>query len=330
MNIKEQIIYKAFQILEEKIDLKGQWFAILKDKMIDGKLELKNTVNRKTFPAIVKKEIKTTHLVGFSEIKQAYPDVIVIAETIFPKIREQLRKMGINYIDIYGNCYIAKNEWVYLVEGFKTDTPVAPRKDSAFTKTSLLLIFHFLNDERYLDVTYRQMAEDYGTALGNINKIINSLKDQGYLLKLNRKDLKLTKRKELLDEWIQAYEQKLKPSLFIGKFRQLNGADKDWEKIPINNVETQWGGEPAGNLLTGYLKPGRLMLYTLEEKQQLIRKYRLVPDENGRLDVYRKFWKFNIAVDTVPPLLVYADLINSGDPRNIETAKMLYHGQLKN
>jgi hypothetical protein len=329
MNIEEQIIYKAIQVLEEKTDLKGRWFAKLKDKTIDGNLELKNKLNKNTFPAIVKKEIKTTHLVSFSETKETFPDVIIVAETIFPKIREQLRKMGVNYIDIHGNCYITKNEWVYLVEGFKIEAPVILSKESAFTKTGLLLIFHFLNDERYLGVTYRQMAEDYGTALGNVNKIINSLKDQGYLLKLNKKELKLTRKKELLDEWIQAYEQKLKPALLIGNFRQLNGADKDWEKIPLNNIETQWGGEPAANLLTGYLKPGRLMLYTLETKPQLVKKYRLVPDEKGHLEIYRKFWKFNIATDTVPPMLVYADLINSGDPRNIETAKMLYNGLLE-
>ena len=329
MNIEEQIIYKAIQVLEEKTDLKGRWFAKLKDKAIDGNLELKNKLNKNTFPAIVKKEIKTTHLVTFSETKEAFPDVIIIAETIFPKIREQLRKMGVNYIDIQGNCYIAKNEWVYLFEGFKTETPVSVSKDSAFTKTGLLLIFHFLNDERYLEVTYRQMAEDYCTALGNINKIINSLKDQGYLLKLNKKELKLTRKKELLDDWIQAYEQKLKPALFIGSFRQHNGTGIDWEKIPLNNIETQWGGEPAASLLTGYLRPGRLMLYTLETKPQLIKKYRLVPDDKGNLDIYKKFWKFNVAKDTVPPILVYADLINSGDPRNIEIAKMLYNGLLK-
>jgi hypothetical protein len=54
-----------------------------------------------------------------------------------------------------------------------------------------------------------------------------------------------------------------------------------------------------------------------------------VPDEKGNLVIYKKFWKFNIAADTVPVILVYADLINTGDPRNIETAKKLYNGLLE-
>lgn len=330
MNIQEQVIYKGMQVLEEKTGLKGRWFASLKDKALDGRVELKKGQQKNAFPLIIKKEIKNTYLVNLLQLKTEHPDLLIIAEIIYPAIREQLRKMDLNYIETSGNCYIKKNDWIILIEGFKTDAPVTVNKERAFTKTGLLLVFHFLNDEKYLNVTYRQMAEDYQTALGNINKIINNLIEQGYLMRLNKKELKLTRKKELLEEWITAYEQKLKPSLLIGNFRLLNGFDKDWEKIPLKNTETQWGAEPAANLLTGYLKPAKLTLYTLENKLHLIKKYRLVPDENGILALYKRFWKFNVIADTVPPILVYADLVNTGDARNIETAKKLYDGLLEN
>jgi hypothetical protein len=330
MNTQEQIIYKGMQVLEEKTGLKGRWFASLKDKGLDGRIELKNGQQKNAFPIVVKKEIKNTYLINLLQMKEEQPGFLIIAEIIYPAIREQLRKMDLNYIDTSGNCYIKKNDWLFLIEGFKTEVPTTVNKDRAFTKTGLLLLFHFLNDEKYLNVTYRQMAEDYQTALGNINKIINNLKEQGYLIRLDNKELKLTKKKELLEEWIPAYEQKLKPTLLMGTFRLLNGFDKDWEKIPLKNTETQWGAEPAGNLLTGYLKPARLTLYTLENKLHLIKKYRLVPDEKGILALYKRFWKFNTTSDTVPPILVYADLINTGDARNIETAKRIYDGLLEN
>ena len=45
----------------------------------------------------------------------------------------------------------------------------------------------------------------------------------------------------------------------------------------------------------------------------------------GFLKAYRKFWKFNDDyVKTVPPILIYADLLNTRDPRNIETAQKIY------
>lgn len=330
MNIQEQIIYKGIQILEEKTGLKGRFFASLKDKEIDGKLEIKSENKKNTFALIVKKEIKSTHLVTLLQLKERLVDLVIIGEVIYPGIRERLRKLGLNYIDIAGNCHIKWQSWIVMTEGFKTETHPNVTKDRAFTKTALPLVFHFLNEESYINATYRQMAEDYNIALGNINNIINSLIDLGFLIRMGKKELKLIKKKQLLDEWIINYDQRLKPLLLIGHFRFLNQIGKEWETIPLKNTETQWGGEPAANLLTGYLKPAFLTLYTQESQKQLIQKYRLVPDENGVLSIYRKFWNFNAPSDTVPSILVYADLINSVDARNIDTAKRIFNESLEN
>jgi hypothetical protein len=48
--------------------------------------------------------------------------------------------------------------------------------------------------------------------------------------------------------------------------------------------------------------------------------------------VYKKFWKDadEIVKNAAPPILVYADLINTGNKRCIETAQNLYEKYLKN
>ncbi|RZL06162.1 MAG: hypothetical protein EOO89_24770, partial [Pedobacter sp.] len=314
--MEEQIIYLAIQVTKEKTGLIGRWYAEADDKTIDGKLELKKGKQKYVAPAICKREIRNINLIQFQQLKEELGDLIIIAETIYPAIREQLRAMGLNYIDTAGNCYIQNQDWLFvLLDGFKVEPIVAPRRDKGFTKTGLILIFHFLNHEAYLNVTYRQMAKDYDIALGNINKIVTSLKAQGYLLPYNKKEHKIINKKKLVEEWITEYEQKLKPALLLGEFRFMNEFAKDWTKVPLN-FQTQWGGEPAADLLTGYLKPARLTMYTLEKKMDLIKKYKLAPGQ-GNLRVYKKFWKFiDAEQDIVPPLLVYADLINTGDPRN--------------
>jgi hypothetical protein len=330
MNNYEDVVDKALQLLEAKTGLKGRWYANATDKNTAGKLELRQGATKVTVPAIYKKDVKAVQLVPLQQLKETYPDLMVIAEVIYPAIREQLRQIAVNYIDASGNCYIRKNDWVILVEGFKTATPKLQRKERAFTKTGVMLLFHFLNDENYLNVTYRQMAEDYNIALGNVNYIINSLKEQDYLIRVGKKKLRLTRKPALLAEWITAYEQKLKPALNMGNFRFLNGFDADWKKLPLKNNETQWGGEPAANLLTNYLQPAKLTLYTLENKIDLIKKYKLVPDEKGNLGIFRRFWKFGQTNDeAVPPILVYADLINTNDTRNLDTARKIYDGLLK-
>lgn len=328
--MEEHIIYKAMQMFEEKTGLKARWYANVDDKIFDGHIELKGGNTKYKMPAIFKRDVKNINLMQFQQFKEDFGEFMIIGGIIYPGIRQQLRAMDMNYIDAAGNCNIRKNDWIFLVEGFKNDIQIIAKKDRAFTKTGLMLIFHFLNDEKYLNATYRQMAEDYGIAIGNITKIITALKEHGHLILYDKKQLRLIKKKELLDEWIMAYEQKLKPTLEIGQFRFINGQDKDWKRIHIKTEEVQWGAEPAAELLTGYLKAATLTFYTIETKVNLMRKYKLAPDPKGNLKILKKFWKFNNPLeDTVPPLLVYADLVNTGDPRNIDTARKLYDGLLK-
>jgi hypothetical protein len=138
-------------------------------------------------------------------------------------------------------------------------------------------------------------------------------------------------KKELLNKWMDGYEVKLKPDLLIGTFRFLNVEDfLNWKTLPIQGKKTWWGGEPAGDLLTNYLRPGELTLYTIEKRNELIQRYRLAPDEKGNVRVYQKFWQYDDTKESVvPPLLAYADLMNTGDRRCIETAQKIYDDYLR-
>ena len=136
--------------------------------------------------------------------------------------------------------------------------------------------------------------------------------------------MKLENKKALLEKWMAEYEKKLKPSLAMGRFRFLKEDDfYDWRRITLKNSKTYWGDEPAGALYTDNLRPEVLTLYTSEEWNDLIKTYRLVPDKNGNVEVYKKFWKIDQVNDNVVhPLLAYTDLINKGDRRCNETAEI--------
>ena len=59
----------------------------------------------------------------------------------------------------------------------------------------------------------------------------------------------------------------------------------------------------------------------------------MVPDENGDIEILNLFWNPETVVaekQTVPPVLIYTDLINSGFDRNIEAAKLLLENELQN
>ena len=322
--MKIQPIFQILYELQNKTSLKGRWYDKNDGHSIDGVLELDNSKVIYALPAEYKKEIKPFHLIALKDLKETNKNLIVLSEQIFPTIRDRLREMGINYIDSTGNCFIQINDWHFLIDGLRAPSKKSVQKNG-FTRTGLILTFHFLNDENYLNTTYRQIAEDYKISLGNVNKIINSLKEQNYIAKGKNKTLRIINRDKLLEQWILEYDEKLKPTLFLGEFRFINEYAKDWTKVPLG-VNSQWGGEPAGDLLTNYLQPAELTLYTKENSMDLIKKLKIAPGK-GNLKIYSRFWMFNDKrPNVVPTILVYADLVNTGDPRNIETAKMLIDG----
>jgi len=155
---------------------------------------------------------------------------------------------------------------------------------------------------------------------------MTDLKSQGFLVQETRNKYRLVNKKELLDKWMTAYQDKLKPALEMGTFRFLNEKDYTrWQQLPLKAGKTWWGGEPAGGILTNYLKPAEFTLYTQEKRNELIRNYLLVPDINGNITVYQKFWQQDDDnSNVVSPLLAYVDLMSKTDRRSIETAQKVY------
>jgi hypothetical protein len=168
--------------------------------------------------------------------------------------------------------------------------------------------------------------------LGNVNNIIKGLQTLRFLVNKNPREYILAEKKNLLERWIQAYDDRLKPTLNLGKYRFVNiDTFFNWRNLTLKTEATLWGGEPAGDLYTNNLNPEILTLYTLETRAELMKNYKLVPDEKGNIQVYKKFWKANtneLGI-AVPPVLAYTDLINTGNQRCIETAQKLYEKFLK-
>lgn len=61
-----------------------------------------------------------------------------------------------------------------------------------------------------------------------------------------------------------------------------------------------------------------------------MKKHRLVPDNNGNITVFEIFWRFGQENENVvPPIIAYADLLETNDRRCIETAQKIYEQHLK-
>lgn len=328
---EEQIIQDALERLEAQTGIAA---TVTKPttQEIDGIFHF--TLDGKAHMAYVevKKRLQGHQIIQLIRLKYKYDPLLLITEHIYPKLKEVLRRENIAYLETNGNVYFKAQNILLWLDGQKPTAVAAKEKTGrAFTKTGLKLLFHFLLEPRLLDLPYREIAHRTGIVFGNINVIMNDLKQQGFLVQIEKNLYQLQNKKELLQRWMVAYDEKLKPALKLGNFRFLKEEDFfNWKNIHLKPMKTCWGAEPAADIVTNYLKPGELTLYTVETKQELIRHYRLVPDEKGPVKIYQKFWNYNeVNNNIVPPLLIYVDLMNTGDRRCIETAHKIYEKLLQ-
>lgn len=332
MNMTEvEIVDIALENLKKNAGITGNWNNH-GEKGLDGRLELIIDHLPVKFNTEIKQELRDHQLPKIIEQAKRFTPLMIVANRISPKIKEELRLNEIAYLEANGNIWLKQEGLLVWMDTQKPLPNIKNKANRAFTKTGLKVLFHFLLHENDINLPYREIANIVQVGLGNINYVINGLKEMDFLIKLNKDKYKLINKKELLDKWVTAYGERLKPTLQISTFHFLKQEDfNDWKNLPIHIGKTYWGGEPAGDLLTNYLRPAELTLYTTETRNELIKNYRLIPDEKGNIKVFKKFWKReNANENIVPSLLVYADLINTNDRRCTETAQKVYDEFLQN
>jgi hypothetical protein len=205
---------------------------------------------------------------------------------------------------------------------------LAPQK-AAGTVTALRINFALLCEPRLLNAPYRDIQQATGVALGAIGPVLLGLSQRGFITGNPKKgERRILARQRMIDEWVTNYPFKLRPKLNARRFR----ADSPdwWKTLDVKRYEACWGGEVAADRLTSHLKPHNITLYMQptqlrQNLTKLVMENKLKAAPDGEIEVLEAFWFFesSIAGDTVPPLLIYADLLASLDPRNFTIGKMI-------
>ena len=98
-----------------------------------------------------------------------------------------------------------------------------------------------------------------------------------------------------------------------------------WRHADLTSYGVQWGGETAAALLQRHLRPEHVLIYTDAVPARLLSEQRLKADPTGEIFLRRRFWNSlpSPRADIVPPLLIYADLVATGDARSLAAAKQI-------
>lgn len=123
-----------------------------------------------------------------------------------------------------------------------------------------------------------------------LNEVMNYFKQKEFLECTDKKSRRLIQKEKLLKRWTIVYAAHIKPKHLVGQYKAPN--PEWWEGVDLPKHHGYWGGEVAAAKL----------LRNFEFKLQFL--------------------------DVVHPILIYANLLDSGDPKNIETAQIIYEKYL--
>ena len=251
---------------------------------------------------------------------------ILVTKYINPFMADRLKELDIAFLDTQGNAYINEPPLLIFIKGNKPAEKLDLKPlTRTFKPTGLQVIFTLLCNQGLENAPYREIAKKANVALGTVGWAMDDLKKLGYLIETGHRKRRLIRKEELLSKWVTLYPEQLRPKAFLGLYR---ADDPNWWKLAeIENKHLYWGGEVAAAKLTEYLKPQNVTLYAKPPLGEFLLKNRLRKDARGDVEILNAFWEFEfkaVRKNIAPPLLIYTDLLATGEPRNIETARMIY------
>jgi len=277
--------------------------------------------------------------------------VLVVAPFVPDPAAEILRERGLDYVDLAGNALLRWDGVLIDVRGrrpARTSGQVpGPSARRPFTRSGVQVTFALLAWPDMSAASVREIANASGSAVGTVHAVLKDLRAGGYLADVPS-GRRLVRGGELLTRWTEAYALSLAVTLELGRYRAPDPAWWLTAGAEMAGAGVDLGGEAAASVLDERLRPGSVSLYASEVPVRLLASYRCRRVEDPRdanVVVRRRFW---VAPDAgreadldvrdgaqagsaglVPPVLVYADLLASGDPRQREHAQRLRRGDAR-
>jgi len=294
----------------------------------DLRFEFPNAEMR--FAAEVKRTLTPQTLgLAIEQMKRLPGKALLVTPYVNPKMAERLKQTGIPFLDTFGNAYLNAPPVFIHLKGNAPQRFPRERPTRAFVPAGLKVVFALLCRPELAEAPLRTIGQIAHVALGTVAWVLGDLEGLGHLLIMGKRGRKLIHKQQLLERWVGAFPNQLRPKLFLGQYA---APDPKWcEQAHIRDFHAYWGAEPAAGRLTGYLKPELVTVYLRDRPGRFLAAHRLRTDPNGNVEILDAFWDTRCDwtdPEIVPPLLVYTDLLATGDPRNLETARRIFDEQL--
>jgi hypothetical protein len=256
---------------------------------------------------------------------------LLLTRQIPDSVIDQMVEQGLEFVDAAGNLYLNSPAAYVLIRGKRLPKlPAAAVK--TFTTNGFKLIYVILQDPDRLTTNHRAIANAAGIAASAVGAILRQLAETHYLQRKRNGDYQLLDYSKLLQRWELGYVERLRPKLFLGQFSPANGAAIAELTQPLSQQAEKSGfligGELGAAIATNYLRPQSATLHVQANHRLLLVKLRLKPDPQGPITLLQQFGTANASRQPdagilADPLLLYAELMMTGNDRLRETADRL-------
>ena len=264
--------------------------------------------------------------------------LLVVAERLNARTMKALRARDIDYIDLVGNALIRFGDVYIDVQGKKTSQEKSGGEKrhapvNLFSARRAQVTFALIVWPELFTLPLRYTSQAAGVSMGIAFQTLQLLIEAGYVV--DESNPRVVRRAELIDRWTDAFMTGLRNKLTLARYRgeHLDVVDGDYRG--------RWfiSGESAVRSL---LRPTTLTVYVDELDPKFVAANRWRRDGYPNIEVRKKFWKdprqilhhdrgleFRDFTSEAPALLIYADLMASGDGRQREAAQLFRKAHLE-
>lgn len=264
-------------------------------------------------------------------------EAIVFADWIPEPIAEEFRKAGIFFADAQGNVFLRKPPHIVLdIRGNKPDRPIKAEPGRLIEAGGLKVVHYLLTHPHAAGDPLRTVAEHAGVALGTMHAVMKELERGQWLLPAAGDKRRFGDMKGLVELFVRGYALKLRPACVLGRYKHQKRVPQeilDGFAKRLADMRGHWAvtGGMAARQLTQYLEPDAVTLFVDDQaRAKLADEPMLRDDANGNITLLHLIGPAAVADKPqapwplATPLLIYAELLETGGAREVETARMIY------
>jgi hypothetical protein len=233
---------------------------------------------------------------------------------------------GLNYVDEQGNCHLQVEGLAAHVEGRQPRR--GPGSDTVRAE-GVAALFALLAEPAFLGATARDIGRAAGTTHATALAAVRRLERSGAVAIVGRERRWLPGGLRLgLDRWLAEYALVLRSRLLIGRYRTPDATPLDLDRRVVEGRSTAstmyFGGAAAAYRIVPHHRGGSTVLH-VGDVADAVATLHAVPDREGPLTLMRlpgPLATRGIADQTVHPLLVYAEMLQSADERLLEASQL--------